>query len=139
MVQLCLSPHFTVELLIPQQMEVAVKAGKILLETFAEETKVDEALLKFVRQLEGTYKATQDITTFIFSLRSFFCWHRATELLDSPTTAIRIRDIWIEENDTAYTKWLVSANDEHELLKWLKWTFQAKNTILSEFIKSIQA
>ena len=31
-------------------MEVAVKAGKILLETFAEETKVDEALLKFVLQ-----------------------------------------------------------------------------------------
>ena len=120
-------------------MDVAAKAGKILLETLAEESKVDEALLKFVRQLESDYKAAQDITTFIFALRSFFCWHRATELLDSPATAKHVRDVWIEENDVAYTKWLVSANDDHELLKWLKWTFQAKNTILSEFIKTNQA
>lgn len=120
-------------------MEVAAKASKLLLETFSEEPKVDEALIKFVRQLERDYEDTQDITTFIFAMRAFFCWHRAPELLESPAITTRIRQVWVDQNDATYTKWLASANDDHELLKWYKWTFQAKNTILTDFIQAPKA
>ena len=119
-------------------MEVAAKASKLLLETFSEEPKVDEALIKFVRQLERDYEDTQDITTFIFALRAFFCWHRAQELLEAPDIIPRIQRVWLDQNEKIYAKWLTSVNDDHEPLKWFKWTFQAKNTILKEFTQGLK-
>jgi len=116
-------------------MDVAAKANKLLLETFTEESKVDEALLKFVRQIEKEYEDDQDITTFIFAIRCFFCWHRAEELLHNPATVQLIQKTWVDENDITYSKWLASANDDQELLKWYKWTFQAKVSLLNEFSK----
>jgi hypothetical protein len=116
-------------------MDVAARSNKLLLETLSEEPKVDEALLKFVRQIEKEYEEQQDITTFIFAIRCFFCWHRSGELLENPTTISRIRKIWIDENDVTYTKWLASANDDQEPLRWSKWTFQAKISLLTDFCK----
>ncbi len=116
-------------------MDVAARSSRLLLETFAEEAKVDEALLKFVRQMETDYEEQQDITTFIFAIRCFLCWHRAVELLENPATVGRIQKIWVDENDITYNKWLASANDDHELLRWSKWTFQAKISLLTDFCK----
>jgi hypothetical protein len=116
-------------------MDVAARSNKLLLETLAEEPKVDEALLKFVRQLEKDYEDTQDITTFIFAIRCFLCWHRSGELLENPATISRIQKIWIDENDITYNKWLASANDDQELLRWSKWTFQAKISLITDFFK----
>ena len=121
-------------------METASKASKILLESFSEASKVDEALLMFTLQLEKDYEDTQDINVFIFGLRAFFCWPRATELAESPALVARVRQAWLQQNDETYTTWLSSANDDgHELLKWSKWTFQAKSTLLNDFLDSQKA
>ena len=121
-------------------MEAAASKGiRAVLDFFTQETQVDEALIKYVKQLENDYEEVQDITLFIFAVRSFFCWHRAPELLQNPTLVGNVRKVWFEQNDTMYTRWLSSANDEHEDLKWSKWTFQAKNSILNEFLKEGKA
>jgi hypothetical protein len=114
-------------------MDVAAKATRLLLETLTQETKVDEAFLKFVRQLEIDYEEKQDIAAFIFAIRAFFGWRRAPELCEK---ANQIHKIWVDENDATYTAWLVSANDDQDILKWSKWTFQAKTSLLNRFIKN---
>jgi hypothetical protein len=119
-------------------MNTASRAVRSVLETFSEEPVVEEALMKFVRQLEDDYVDVQDINLFIFALRTFFCWHRASELLDQPDIIPRIQRTWLDQNDQIYTKWLTSVNDDHEGLKWFKWTFQAKNTILKEFANGLK-
>ncbi|NBV77479.1 hypothetical protein EBR66_04925 [bacterium] len=117
-------------------METATRAVRSVLEAFSEHTNVEEALLHFVRHLEEEYEAAQDIQLFIFAIRCFLCWPRATELLEKPDTIPRIQSIWLEQNDAIYTKWLASFNDDQEVLKWSKWTFQAKTTLLAEFAKA---
>ena len=119
-------------------MNTASRAVRNVLETFSEEPDVGIALLKFVRQLEEDYADVQDINLFVFALRTFFCWHRAHELLESPDTIPSIQRVWLDKNDELYTKWLTSVNDDHEPLKWYKWTFQAKNTILKEFAQGLK-
>lgn len=104
-----------------------------MLEALIEESSVERALLKFTLQLESDYADTQDITLFVFALRAFFCWHRAPELLVNPETVKKVQEAWIAQNDGIYTEWLASSEDDPELLKWSKWTFQAKMSILNEF------
>lgn len=118
------------------EMEAAAKAFQTILAAFPEtdDSSVEDTLLEFVRQLEVSYAETFDIVTFIFALRSFFCWPPTEELLRDPATTQRIEDIWVEQNDRAYTEWLASMNDDLRPLKWAKWTFQAKMSILKEFI-----
>jgi hypothetical protein len=115
-------------------MEAASRAVRTVLEGFSEQSPED-VLMKFARQLEEDYEAAQDIQLYIFGLRCFFSWPRAIEIL-KPTTIARIQASWFEENDTKYNKWLASFNDDPEELKWSKWTFQAKNTLLTDFVKS---
>ena len=117
-------------------MEVASRSIRSVLEAFSEEQSAEEALLKFARQLEEDYEASQDIEVYIFGLRSFFCWPRALEILEKPDIVPRIEGIWLEENDAIYNKWLASSNDDQEMLKWSKWTFQAKTTLLMDFVNS---
>jgi hypothetical protein len=119
-------------------MNTASRGVRSVLETFSEEPVVEHALLKFVRQLEHDYEEVQDINLFIFALRTFFCWHRASELLEAPYIIPRIQRLWLDQNEDIYTKWLTSVNDDHEPLKWFKWTFQAKNTILTEFMQGLK-
>jgi hypothetical protein len=119
-------------------MNIASKGVRSVLETFSEEPVVELALLKFVRQLEEDYADVQDINLFIFALRTFFCWHRAQELLEAPDIIPRIQRLWLDQNEKIYAKWLTSVNDDHEPLKWFKWTFQAKNTILKEFTQGLK-
>jgi hypothetical protein len=116
-------------------MESASRAIRTILEAFSEETSVESALLKFARHLEEEYEAAQDIQLYIFGIRCFLAWHRAIELLDKPDIIPRIQGIWLEQNDVVYNKWLASFNDDQEVLKWSKWTFQAKSTLLDEFSK----
>ena len=104
-----------------------------MLEALTEEPSVEKALLKFTLQLEADYADTQDIALFVFALRAFFCWHRAPELLSKPDAVKQLQDAWIAQNEGIYTEWLASAEDDPELLKWSKWTFQAKMSILKEF------
>ena len=120
-----------------KQMNTASRGVRSVLETFSEEPIVEEALLKFVRQLETDYADVQDINLFVFALRTFFCWHRAPELIEAPETIPRIQRAWLDQNEEIYSKWLTSMNDDHEPLKWFKWTFQAKNTILKDFVQGI--
>lgn len=119
-------------------MEAASRAVRSVLDIFSKEPNVEEALLQFVRQLELDYADVQDINLYIFALRTFFAWHRAEELLEKPEIILKIQRIWLDENEETYTKWLTSVNDDHERLKWYKWTFQAKNSILNEFIRTFK-
>lgn len=116
-------------------MEQASQGIHTVLSAFTEEASVESALLRYVAQLERDYADVQDIVLFVFALRSFFCWHRAEELKENPDAIARIRERWIGQNDRIYTDWLSSIEDDPSLLKWAKWTFQAKNTILSEFLE----
>jgi len=116
-------------------MEAASRSMRVALESFSAVANVDDALLDFVRQLETDYEEVQDIALFIFALRSFFCWHRANELLVNKAAVKRVRTAWLEQNEGSYTRWLTSVNDSPEKLKWAKWTFQAKNSILNEFLE----
>ncbi len=106
-----------------------------MLEAFTEEDTVDRALLRFTLQLEADYADTQNIALFVFALRSFFCWHRAPELAAAPEAVKRVQAAWIEQNDGIYASWLTSSEDDPEFLKWSKWTFQAKMSILKEFLE----
>lgn len=120
-------------------MEDASRGIKHMLEALTEEPSVEKALLKFALQLESDYADTQDITLFVFALRAFFCWHRAPELLVNPETAKKVREAWISQNDGIYTEWLASSEDDPELLKWSKWTFQAKMSILNDYASGAAA
>jgi hypothetical protein len=117
-------------------MEAASKASKVLLDSFSDDSPLDEVLINFTRQLEIDYEHTQNINVFIFGLRAFFCWPRTIELVESPELVNHVRQTWMNQNEDTYAKWLSSANDNHEDLKWSKWTFQAKNTILNEFLET---
>jgi hypothetical protein len=118
-------------------MEAASEGIKHMLEALTEEGLVEKALLRFTLQLEADYADTQDIGLFVFALRSFFCWHRAAELASTPDAVKRVQMAWLAQNDGIYANWLASAEDDPELLKWSKWTFQAKMSILDEFIEGL--
>ena len=120
-------------------MESASKGIKLMLEALTEEPSVEKALLKFTLQLESDYADTQDIVLFVFALRAFFCWHRAPELHANPEAVKKVQDAWITQNEGIYTEWLASSEDDPELLKWSKWTFQAKMSVLKEFIDAAAA
>ena len=115
-------------------MEAASSGIKQMLEALTEESSVERALLKFTLQLESDYADTQDITLFVFALRAFFCWHRAPELAAAPASVKAVQDAWIAQNEGIYAEWLASSEDDPELLKWSKWTFQAKMSLLKEFL-----
>jgi hypothetical protein len=115
-------------------MEAASNGVRVFLSVLSEEHDVGDALVKLTRQLEEDYAEAQDITLYIFALRSFFCWHRIYELVGSAEKVNIVRAIWLSDNDAKYNNWLSSTDDTHEELKWAKWTFQAKNSILSESV-----
>jgi hypothetical protein len=117
-----------------KQMEIATASIKTMLSRLTEEQDVSVALLKFTRQLELECAEKNDIFLFIFGLRSFFCWDKIGELINVPEKVKFVRDQWIKQNDETYTKWLLSSHDNNNMLTWSKWTFQAKNSILSESI-----
>ncbi len=100
-------------------MEGAAHAIVTVLATLEKEPRVESALLGYVQALETAYAKSQDIALFVFALRSFF-----------------IREAWVEQNEMSYTKWLASMEDNPEGLKWAKWTFQAKTSILTEFLEA---
>jgi hypothetical protein len=120
-------------------MEAASSGIKYMLEALTEEASVERALLKFTLQLESDYADTQDITLFVFALRAFFCWHRAPELAAAPESVKRVQDAWIAQNEGIYAEWLASSEDDPELLKWSKWTFQAKMSLFKEFLDGAAA
>jgi hypothetical protein len=99
-------------------------------------SSVSDSLLDYTRLLEKEYAPSQDIVLFIFGFRSFFCWHRAEELLDSPADIKLVELAWLKQNDDAYTEWLSSPDDNAEMLKWEKWTFQSKTSIFNEFLQA---
>ncbi len=116
-------------------MEAASRGARDMLRGFIRASNPETALLKFVRQLEDDYAESQDIALFIFAMRSFFCWPDAVAIAEHPESVERIQGAWLIQNEEDYTRWLVSAEDNPERLKWAKWTFQAKTSILSEFVK----
>lgn len=118
-------------------MEAAAHGVVTVLAALENEKTVEAALTSYVQALETAYAEVQDIALFVFGLRSFFCWHRAPELLKEHGAIARIREAWVEQNEMAYTKWLASMEDNPEGLKWAKWTFQAKTSILTEFLESL--
>ena len=117
-------------------MEQAVPAVHTLLSSFPATEPVGEVLLRYVKQLEKDLATSQDIVLFIFAVRCFFCWHRSGELAADKKEMDRVKQIWLDQNDTAYSRWLSSREDQADLLKWEKWTFQAKISLLAEFYAS---
>lgn len=120
-------------------MEAASRGISDVLHAFESAPSVKAALLTYCKQLEYDYKESMDIALFIFALRSFFRWHRVHEFgLDIKQVA-EVEAAWIEQNDMIYTNWLASAEDDQKPLKWAKWTFQAKTSILAEFVAECQS
>ena len=119
-------------------MEAASNGVRVFFSIISEGADVAETLVNFARQMEEDYEDVQDIELFIFAVRSFFCWNRAEELHTAADRVDYIRTKWMEDNDAKYTSWLASSEDAHENLKWSKWTFQAKNTILSDFLNHVE-
>ena len=117
-------------------MDAASRGARDVLCGFMKANNPETALLKFVRQLEDDYAESQDIALFIFGVRAFFCWPDAVWIAEHPESVERIQGAWLIQNEEDYTRWLLSAEDNPERLKWAKWTFQAKSSILSEFVKS---
>lgn len=115
-------------------METASAGIKRMLSVLMEEQDVSVALVKFTRQLELDCAEKNDISLFIFGLRSFFCWHKIGELINVPEKVKFVREQWVKQNDETYTKWLLSSHDNNNIITWSKCTFQAKNSILSEYI-----
>jgi hypothetical protein len=116
-------------------MEEASKGIKEVLSALETQPNVADALLFYVKPLEDDYRKQQDIILFVFAVKSFFCWHRAPELLDSHEEVERVRAAWAADNERVYLNWLSSLKDDSQDLKWAKWTYQAKNSILQEFLK----
>jgi hypothetical protein len=112
-------------------MEAASKGVKDLLRAISAESP-SVALLTYSRQLE--YDHVDDIDLFIFGIRTFFCLPQAADLRKDTEAVELIRSEWIKQNDQTYNDWLSSTDDAHHSLKWEKWTFQAKNMILDEFL-----
>ena len=119
-----------------QRIGAAVRGVSDLFAILTESDPVDQVLLKFVRQLEEDGAKGHRISFFVFALRAFFCWPRATELCGAEEAIKRIRSIWIQQNHQIYEEWLTSCKDDSDALTWEKWTFQAKNSILEEFLAS---
>lgn len=117
-------------------MEGAAQGITAVLAALENEKTVEAALLGYVQALETAYAKVQDIALFVFAVRTFFCWHRAPDLIEEPGAIARIREVWVEQNEMAYTRWLASMEDNPEGLKWAKWTFQAKTSILTEFLEA---
>ncbi len=107
---------------------------RTLLTAFTEAPSVEAALIDFVRHLEDIYAESEDITLFIFALRTFFSWHRASELCDDAAAVDRIQVRWLAEKEEVFNAWLASAEDNPHPITWTKWTFQAKMTLLNEFV-----
>ena len=116
-------------------MDAASKGIKEVMSAFEASSSADEALIFFVKYLEQDYRTSQDIVLFVFAVQSFFCWHRASELLESPERVEKVKAIWASDNEKVYLGWLSSSRDDHQDLKWAKWTYQAKNSILQEFVR----
>jgi hypothetical protein len=117
-------------------VEAASKGVSDLFTMLTDSEQVDEVLLKFVRQIEKDGYEGYRIDFFVFALRAFFCWPRAIELCGNEEAIKNIRSIWIQQNHQIYDEWLLSCMDDSHELKWEKWTFQAKNSILEEFLAS---
>jgi hypothetical protein len=118
------------------RIQLASKGASDLFAILTESDPVDQVLLHFVAQLEKDGTAGHRISFFVFALRAFFCWPRATELCGAEEAIKRIRGIWIQQNHQIYEEWLTSCKDDSDALTWEKWTFQAKNSILEEFLAS---
>lgn len=117
-------------------MEAASKGIKEVLSALETHAVVADALLFYVKELEDDYRKQQDIVLFVFAVKSFFCWHRAPELLENHEEVERVRAAWAADNEKVYLSWLSSLKDDPQDLKWAKWTYQAKNSILQEFLKA---
>jgi len=112
-------------------METASKGIKHLLKAIATDGPA-VTLLTYSRQLQDDH--VEDIELFIFGIRAFFCAPHAADLRKDAEAVEFIRSEWMKQNDEAYNDWLASTDDAHHSLKWEKWTFQAKNMILDEFL-----
>ena len=116
-------------------MEAASKAVKDIFKALVEVNNPEKALLLFSRQLQDDHFEDEDINVYIFGIRLFFCQANTAPLRKDTEAIARIRAEWIRQNDELYEKWLASTDDTYYSLKWEKWTFQAKNMVLDEFIE----
>ena len=116
-------------------MEAASKAVKDIFKALVEVNNPEKALLLFSRQLQDDHFEDEDINVYIFGIRLFFCQVNTAPLRKDTEAIARIRAEWIRQNDELYEKWLASTDDSYYSLKWEKWTFQAKNMVLDEFIE----
>lgn len=112
----------------------APEAAAHLFQSIDKYETATEALLDYTRQMEAAYQASENIVVFIFALRCFFCWPRAQELFTKRGVLEEVQRIWIQQNEEVYTSWLASNDDNPANLKWQKWTFQAKMSILSDML-----
>ena len=127
------APLFCISL---NSMEEASKGIADLFAIMTDAADVEDILIRFTRQLEIDYAPTHNIALFIFALRSFFCWPMTKTLCGNTEAVTNIRNTWIHQNNRVYEEWLISYTDESDELQWEKWTFQAKNSILEEFLVS---
>jgi hypothetical protein len=110
-------------------------AVKTILASLDDNKPVVDVFLDYVYQLEEALYESADITAFIFGVRAFFAWHRADGFERDRKAQEIIREAWATENEKDYNRWLSSADDSTKHIMWSKWTFQAKSTILEEWLR----
>ena len=108
-------------------------AIRTLVRGFREGPVADE-LMRYVKSLEDDFGDSMDIEAFIMGVRCFFSWHGIDGFEKKTAEHVRIQGVWYSENEQVYTKWLESGQDDTKRLLWAKWTFQAKTSILDEWL-----
>ena len=119
-------------------MEAAPSAIKMLLACLTDPTvatlPLKDVLLQYTLALENECSQAMDIALFIFGLRCFFCWHGASDLLRDADAVKEVQVAWLHQNDHIYGEWMRSTDDSVDRLKWEKWAFQAKMSVLQELV-----
>jgi len=100
------------------------------------EGPVEKEIQRYIQDFEKTFFSTMDIEAFIMGVKCLFSWHRLEEFETDTDAHTRIFAAWYKQNEETYTRWLSSARDETKELMWAKWTFQAKNTIFEEWVRT---
>jgi hypothetical protein len=97
---------------------------------------VEKEIQRYVLSFEKAFETTMDIEAFIMGIKCLFSWHRLEEFENDSDAHERILTVWYKQNEEIYTNWLNSGKDDTEKLMWAKWTFQAKNSIFEEWVKT---
>jgi hypothetical protein len=107
----------------------AVMHARNLLDVVRRNPNVEECFLHFCARAEMDSRHTRNKETFIFVIKSFFCYERSDKLFRLETRQ-RILSTWDAEHAAAMEKYSVY---EHGIYRaWFHWTYETKKAIFEK-------